>query len=129
MQSFSRGWSFLVQVWQMAWKDKDLLKPSIYALLVGFVLSALGVIPVVGAYWLFGDSGMGRIFTFLLGALMVFLNFWKIAKENLLLMGISVVGVRSVTGLIGFVLGVGGALMGLVVGYGLVAAPLAVVLG
>jgi len=228
MQSFSRGWSFLVQAWQMALKDRDLLKPSFYALLIGFVLSAMGVIPVVGAYLLFGDTGMGRIFAFLLGALMVFLNFlvtyifsgmtayliygylsegdgrmdkawdivkrdffdlltlaaastavnmikslldsnrrrrstvtiqmsgaaaglletlwteaaylilpamviddlnlkqslervWKIAKENLLLMGISVVGVRSVTGLIGFGLGVGGALIGLAVGYGLVA--------
>lgn len=40
MQSFSRGWSFLVQAWQMAFKDRDLLKPSIYALLVGFVVSA-----------------------------------------------------------------------------------------
>lgn len=39
MQSFSRGWSFLVQAWQMAFKDRDLLKPSIYALLVGFVVS------------------------------------------------------------------------------------------
>ena len=35
MQSFSRGWSFLKQAWEMAFKDKDLLKPSIYALVVG----------------------------------------------------------------------------------------------
>ncbi len=27
MQSFSRGWSFLQQAWQMAFKDKDLIKP------------------------------------------------------------------------------------------------------
>ncbi len=228
MQSFSRGWSFLVQAWQMALRDRDLLKPSVYALLVGFALSTLGVIPVVGAYLLFGDLSVGRVFTFLLGALMVFLNFlvtyifsgmtayliygylsegdgrmdkawaivkrdffdlltlaaastavnllksltnknrrksgkvavrltsaaagllqtlwteaaylilpamviddlnlkqglervWKIAKENLLLMSISAVGVRAVTGLIGFVLSVGGALIGLAVGYGLVA--------
>ena len=39
MQSFSRGWSFLKQAWGMAFKDKDLLKPSVYALVV--VLSAL----------------------------------------------------------------------------------------
>jgi len=31
---------------------------------------------------------------------------WKIAKENLLLVGISTVGVRWVTGLIGFIFGV-----------------------
>ena len=35
MQSFSRGWSFLKQAWEMAFKDKDLLKPSVYALVVG----------------------------------------------------------------------------------------------
>ncbi|GAB4503463.1 MAG: hypothetical protein Fur0043_04550 [Anaerolineales bacterium] len=228
MQSFSRGWSFLVQAWQMAFKDRDLLKPSIYALLVGFVVSTLGLVPVVGAYLLLGDSGIGRGVMFLLGALMVFVNFlvtyifsgmtaylsygylsegdgrmdkaweivkrdffdlltlaaastavnllksladrnkrrrsgltaglasaasgllqtlwteaaylilpamviddlnlkqslervWKITKENLLLIGISTVGVRAVTGLIGFVLGLTGALIGLAVGYGVIA--------
>lgn len=228
MQSFSRGWSFLVQAWQMAFKDRDLLKPSIYALLVGFALSVLGLVPVVGAYLLLGDSSIGRGVTFLLGALMVFVNFlvtyvfsgmtayliygylsegdgrmdkawaivkrdlfdlltlaaastavnllkslaernrrrrggltaglasaatgllqtlwteaaylilpamviddlnlkqslervWKITKENLLLIGISTVGVRAVTSLIGFALGVIGAAIGLVVGYGLIA--------
>lgn len=228
MQSFSRGWSFLAQAWQMAFKDRDLLKPSIYALLVGFVVSALGIIPVVGAYLLLGDSSVGRGVTFLLGALMVFVNFlvtyifsgmtayliygylsegdgrmdraweivkrdffdlltlaaastavnllksladrgrsrrggltvglasaatgllqtlwteaaylilpamviddlnlkqslervWKITKENLLLIGVSTVGVRAVTGLMGFLLGLTGALLGLAVGYGAVA--------
>ncbi len=38
MQSFSRGWSFLKQAWSMAFKDKDLIKPSIYALLVGSIV-------------------------------------------------------------------------------------------
>jgi len=27
MQSLSRGWSFMQQAWQMAFKDKDLIKP------------------------------------------------------------------------------------------------------
>lgn len=35
MESFSRGWSFLKQAWQMALQDKDLIKPSISALIVG----------------------------------------------------------------------------------------------
>ena len=43
MQSFSRGWSFLQQAWQMAFKDKDLLKPSIYALIVGMIVSVIGI--------------------------------------------------------------------------------------
>jgi membrane-anchored glycerophosphoryl diester phosphodiesterase (GDPDase) len=229
MQSFSRGWSFLTQAWQMAFKDKDLIKPSIYALVVGFIVSIIGIIPIVGAYLLFGESGIGQVLTFALGALMVFINFvvtyifsgmtayliygylsegdgrmdhawaivrrdffdlltlaaastavnliksmaqrrsrrgggnilaglarsatgllevlwteasflilpamviddlnlkdgiqrvWDITKSNLLLIGISTVGVRWVTGLIGFVLGVIGAVIGFGVGYGLIA--------
>jgi len=46
---------------------------------------------------------------------------WEITKNNLLLIGISTVGVRAVTGLIGFVLGVIGAAIGFGVGYGLIA--------
>lgn len=75
MQSFSRGWSFLTQAWSMAFKDKDLIKPSIYALGVGFVVSIIGIIPIIGAYFLFGESGIGQVLTFVLGALMVFVNF------------------------------------------------------
>lgn len=229
MQSFSRGWSFLTQAWGMAFKDKDLIKPSIYALLVGFIVSVIGIIPIVGAYLLLGESGFGQVLTFALGALMVFVNFavtyvfsgmtaylifgylsegdgrldrawgivkrdlfdiltlaaastavnmlksmanrrnrngganllaglvrsaagllevlwteasylilpamviddlnlkdgimrvWGITKNNLLLIGISTVGVRAVTGLIGFVLGLTGALIGFGIGYGLIA--------
>ncbi len=227
MESFSRGWSFLTQAWQMAFKDKDLIKPSIYALGVGFVVSIIGIVPIVGAYLLFGDSGFGQVLTFVLGALMVFANFvvtyifsgmtaylifgylsegdgrmdkawnivkrdffdlltlaaastavnmlkslaqrrnrrggnilaglarsatgllevlwteasflilpamviddlnlkdgakriWEITKNNLLLIGISTVGVRAVTGLIGFGLGAIGAVIGFGVGYGIV---------
>lgn len=229
MQSFSRGWSFLSQAWEMAFKDKDLIKPSIYALGVGLVVSVLGIIPIVGAYIFFGETGIGLVLTFLLGALMVFVSFvvtyifsgmtaylifgylsegdgrmdkawaivkrdffdivtlaatstavnmlknlaqrrsrrgggnilaglagsatgllevlwteaaylilpamviddlnlkdgvkrvWEITKANLLLIGISTVGVRAVTGLIGVVLGLIGAGIGFGVGYGLIA--------
>jgi hypothetical protein len=228
MQSFSRGWSFLTQAWGMAFKDKDLIKPSIYALLVGFIVSILGIIPIVGAYLLLGNSGIGQVLTFVLGALMVFVNFvvtyvfsgmtaylifgylsegdgrmdrawaivrrdffdiltlaaastavnmlkslanrrnqrgganvlaslarsavglmevlwteaaylilpamviddlnlkdgvrrvWEITKNNLLLIGISTVGVRAVTGLIGFTLGLAGAAIGFGIGYGII---------
>jgi hypothetical protein len=44
---------------------------------------------------------------------------WKITKENLLLVGISTVGVRAVTGLIGFVFGVIGFGIAFVIGGGL----------
>jgi len=212
----------------MAFKDKDLIMPSIYALGVGFVVSIIGIIPIVGAYLLFGQTGIGQFLTFMLGALMVFVNFlvtylfsgmtaylifgylsegdgrmdkawaivrrdffdiltlaaastavnmlkslanrrnrrgggnilagivrsaaglfevlwteaaylilpamviddlnlkdgvtrvWEITKNNLLLIGISTVGVRWVTGLIGFGLGAIGAVIGFGIGFGLI---------
>ena len=61
MQSFSRGWNFLKQAWSMAFKDKDLLKPSVYALIVGMIISVIGIIPIIIAAVAFGDSQFGRI--------------------------------------------------------------------
>ncbi len=224
MQSFSRGWQFLQQAWGMAFKDKDLLKPSIYSLIVGMIVSVIGIIPIIGAFFILGDSQFGNIVLFVLGAILVFAQFvvgyvfsamtvyliygflsegdgrmdkawaivrrdffdiltlaaastavnllrslanrnrrggigagmaraatglletlWteaaflilpamviddlnlkdgmnrvlKITKENLLLVGISTVGVRWVTGLIGFVLGVIGFALGFGIFYGL----------
>ena len=75
MQSFSRGWSFLKQAWQMAFKDKDLLKPSIYALVVGLIVSVIGIIPIVGAAFLFSGSQFGNIVIGVMGAIMVFVQF------------------------------------------------------
>lgn len=227
MQSFSRGWSFLQQAWQMAFKDKDLIKPSIYALVVGSIVSVIGSIPIIITALLLGDAGrIGQIILAVMGAFLVFINFvityvfsgmtvyliyeyltkgdgrmstawsivrrdffdlvtlaavstgvnvlknaarrnrrggiaaglisaaasflevlWteaaflilpamiiedmnlstaakrvaQIVKDNLLLVGVSTVGVRAVTGLIGFLLGFGGAVLGFVVGYGIIA--------
>lgn len=223
MQSFSRGWSFLKQAWGMAFKDKDLLKPSIYALIAGMIVSVIGIVPIAGAAFLFGDSQIGQIILAVMGAIMIFVQFvvtyvfsamtvyliygylaegdgrmdkawavvrrdffdiltlaaastvvnvlknaanrnkrggitasvvrgaanllqalWteasylilpamviddlnlkngmqrilNITKQNLLLIGISTVGVRWVTGLIGFVLGFGGLLIALAIGGG-----------
>lgn len=75
MQAFSRGWSFLKQAWGMAFKDKDLLKPSIYALIVGMILSVFGIIPIIGAAILLGDSQIGRILMGIMGAIMIFVQF------------------------------------------------------
>jgi len=225
MQSFSRGWSFLNQAWQMAFKDKDLIKPSIYALIVGAIVSLIGMIPILIVAFLFDPSTLiGRGLLFVFGAILVFVHFvvsyvfsgmtvyliyeyltqgdgrmstawsivrrdffdlvtlaavstavnllksaarrnrngrggiaaslissaagllevlWteaaflilpamviedinlvngakrvgQIVKDNLLLIGVSTVGVRAVTGLIGFVLGISGAMLGFGVGY------------
>jgi len=222
MQSFSRGWAFLKQAWSMAFKDKDLLKPSIYALVVGMIVSVIGIIPIVGVAFLLNGSQIGNIIMGILGVIMMFVQFvvtyifsgmtaylifgylsegdgrmdkawgivrrdffdiltlaaastlvgvlknaanrnrrgllsgvirgamsvievlWteasylvlpamviddlnlkdgmqrvlSITKQNLLLIGISTVGVRWVTGLIGFVLGFGGFLIALAIGGG-----------
>jgi hypothetical protein len=75
MQSFSRGWAFLKQAWQMAFKDKDLLKPSLYALVVGMVVSVIGMIPIIGVAILLGNTQFGNIILFILGAIMVFVQF------------------------------------------------------
>lgn len=228
MQSFSRGWSFLKQAWSMALKDKDLIKPSIYALIAGGIVSLVGIIPILIVVFLFDPSTLiGRGLLFLLGAILVFINFivsyvfsgmtvyliyeyltqgdgrmttaWSIVRrdffdlatlaavstvvnilksaanrnrrrggiaasllsgaagllevlwtevsylilpalviedvnlvdgakrvaqiirDNLLLIGISTVGVRAVTGLIGFVLGAAGAVLGFGLGYAIIA--------
>ena len=61
MQSFSRGWSFLKEAWQMAFKDKDLIKPSIYSL---------------GSAFIFGEQGLvGRVLIFVFGAVLVFAQY------------------------------------------------------
>ncbi len=75
MESFSRGWSFLQQAWGMAFKDKDLLKPSAYALVVGMIVSVIGIIPLAIAYFIFGGSQAGNFVLFILGGILVFAQF------------------------------------------------------
>lgn len=75
MQSFSRGWSFLKQAWAMAFKDRDLLKPSVYALIVGMIISVIGIVPIAGVAILMGDSQIGRIIMGIVGAIMIFIQF------------------------------------------------------
>jgi len=77
MQSFSRGWSFLKQAWQMALKDRDLIKPSILALFAGFIVSVIFIPLMVGAGFLTGSSKglVGQVILFLLGAVMIFIQY------------------------------------------------------
>ncbi len=75
MQSFSRGWSFLKQAWEMAFKDKDLLKPSIYALVAGMIVSVIGIIPLAIGYFIFGTDGIGGFVMFIMGGILVFVQF------------------------------------------------------
>ena len=75
MQSFSRGWAFLKQAWSMAFKDKDLLKPSIYALIVGMIISVIGIIPILIVAFAFGGSQIGNIIMGILSAILMFIQF------------------------------------------------------
>jgi hypothetical protein len=77
MQNFSRGWSFLKQAWFMAFKDNDLIKPSFMALLAGFIVSLIFIPLMVGAGFLTGGDNnlVGQMFLFILGALMVFIQY------------------------------------------------------
>jgi len=77
MQSFSRGWSFLKQAWQMAFKDRDLIKPSFYALFAGFIVSIIFIPLMVGGRFLTGgdNSLVGQIILFVLGAIMIFVQY------------------------------------------------------
>ncbi len=77
MQNFSRGWSFLKQAWQMAAKDKDLIKPSIMALFAGLIVSVIFIPLMIGAGFLTGgnNSLVGQIILFVLGAVMIFIQY------------------------------------------------------
>ncbi len=77
MNSFARGWSFLKQAWQMAVKDKDLIKPSIYSLFAGFLVSLLFIPLLAGGWFLFGGeaSTVGQVVMFILGAVMIFVQY------------------------------------------------------
>jgi hypothetical protein len=77
MQSLSRGWSFMQQAWQMAFKDKDLIKPSIYALIVGFFVSIIGIIPLIAAGFLLGGNSslVGQITMVVISAILIFAHY------------------------------------------------------
>jgi len=75
MQSFTRGWSFLKQAWAMAFKDKDLLKPSIYALVIGMIVSVVGILPIGLTAFLLGGSQFGNIIMMIMGGVLVFVQF------------------------------------------------------
>lgn len=76
MQSLLRGWNFLLQAWKMALADRDLLKPSVYALFAGLAVGAAGALPVVLAALLLDlDSLLGRAMMAVLGALLVFAQY------------------------------------------------------
>ncbi|MGE5249540.1 MAG: hypothetical protein ACM3QS_04940 [Bacteroidota bacterium] len=59
----------------MAFKDTDLIKPSIFALIAGMVVSVIGMIPIVAAGILLPESQLGRGIMFVLGAILIFVQY------------------------------------------------------
>jgi hypothetical protein len=75
MESLRRGYQFLLEAWQMAFADRDLIKPTLMALVVGFFVTVIGGLPVILTFLFFGDSTIGRVLGYVLGALLVFVQF------------------------------------------------------
>lgn len=76
MQSLLRGWNFLIQAWKMALADRDLLKPSVYALFAGLAVGVAGALPIVLVALLLDlDSFFGRVVMGVMGALLVFAQY------------------------------------------------------
>lgn len=75
LNSIRRGFGFLSQSVGMAAKDPDLLKPSVYALIVGGVATVIMAVPMAALAFLFGDQDIGRFFLFILGACTLFVQY------------------------------------------------------
>ncbi len=77
MQSLARGWSFLQEAWKLAFKDNDLIKPSIYAMIVGFVITIIGIVPLIAAAFLFGGASslIGQVAMVAVCAVLIFIHY------------------------------------------------------
>lgn len=75
MDSLSRGFAFLKQSWQMASADRDLIKPSIYAIFAGFIVTLIFLIPMGVLGFVAGQNQVGEVLLFVVGAVMVFVHY------------------------------------------------------
>jgi hypothetical protein len=73
--SIRRGFGFLQQAAEMAAKDPDLLKPSVYALIVGAGTTLITGAPIVIVAALMRDELAGQILMAALGAVALFLQY------------------------------------------------------
>lgn len=75
-ESIQRGFGFLGQAVDMARKDGDLIKPSLYGLVVGVVVAVVCAVPMIGASLLLNDnSNLGQIVLFIVGAFSAFAQY------------------------------------------------------
>lgn len=75
MRAFSRGWQFFLQAIDMARKDPDLLKPSLYGFLVNGLISLVTLIPLAILGFVFGGGQFSQYIFIILGALVYFVEY------------------------------------------------------
>jgi hypothetical protein len=75
MESLRRGWGFLKQSWQMAMADKDLIKPSIYALFAGFIVTLICIIPIGIISFILNGTKIGEAIIYIMGAILIFIQY------------------------------------------------------
>lgn len=75
--SIRRGFGFLGQAVDMARKDGDLLKPTLYGMVAGTLVTAIGVIPIIGVALLpvSGENPIKQVLFFVFGALLIFAQY------------------------------------------------------
>lgn len=75
MQSIQRGFAFFKQSWQMAFADTDLIKPSIMAMFVGFIVTLVMLVPMALTALTFGGSNIGNWILGFWGLVLVFFQY------------------------------------------------------
>ncbi len=75
MNSIRRGFGFLKQAAGMAAKDPDLLKPSIYSLIVGSIATVILAAPTLLVTFLVGEGDFGKIILAVMSFVTFFIQF------------------------------------------------------
>jgi Family of unknown function (DUF6159) len=74
--SLKRGWGFFTQAIDMARKDSDLIKPSIFSFIANAIVGIVFAVPIVIVAIVLGtDSNFGRIVLAVLGGIMLFVQY------------------------------------------------------
>ncbi len=74
-ESIQRGFGFVGQALNMARQDGDLIKPTLYSMVVGGVASLVGGIPLILIALFIGGSDIGNVIVGVLGAGLIFVQY------------------------------------------------------
>lgn len=74
-ESLKRGFGFVGQALDMARRDGDLLKPSLYGLVVGALASLIGSLPLILLAVLLGGTDFGNVALGVAGAALIFIQY------------------------------------------------------